>query len=336
MLTILSEIPDGLLSAKTEELADLLPGPVLIHLSGRCAEPVFVSVLSHGNEDGGFYAMQSLLRAYRGRELPRALSLFIGNVTAARHGLRRLDGQPDYNRIWPGGDGGGTPEHAMMDHVVRDLEARRVFVSADLHNNTGINPHYACINRIDSDFLHLATLYSRTVVYFTRPLGVQSMAFASLCPAVTMECGQPGEARGVDHAREFVEACLHLKSFPDHQVLSQDVDLFHSVATVKVPESFSFSFKDDGTDIRFVDDLDHFNFRELPKGTILGRIRPASGVHLEIWDETGQEVSAHYCRIEDNEIRTTRPVMPAMFTLNERVIRQDCLGYFMERYPLPK
>ena len=24
-----------------------------------------------------------------------------------------------------------------------------------------------------------------------------------------------------------------------------------------------------------------------------------------------------------------------MFTLDERVIRQDCLGYLMERYPLP-
>jgi hypothetical protein len=27
--------------------------------------------------------------------------------------------------------------------------------------------------------------------------------------------------------------------------------------------------------------------------------------------------------------------MPSMFTLDERIIRQDCLGYLMERYPLP-
>jgi len=336
MLTILNEIPDGLLSAKTNELDDLLPGPVLIHLPGRRVEPIFVSALLHGNEDGGFYAMQSLLKQYQGRELPRSVSWFIGNVSAARHKVRRLDGQPDYNRIWPGSEGGGTPEHAMMDQVVREMETRQVFASVDLHNNTGINPHYACVNRIDSDFLHLATLYSRTVVYFTRPLGVQSMAFASLCPAVTMECGQPGESRGVDHARDFVEACLHLAGFPNHAMLPQDVDLFHTVATIKVPASFSFSFRDTGADISFVDDLDHLNFRELPQGTVLGRIRPDSGAHLETWDEAGQEVSAQYYSIENGEIRTTKPVMPAMFTLHEKVIRQDCLGYLMERYPLPK
>jgi len=28
--------------------------------------------------------------------------------------------------------------------------------------------------------------------------------------------------------------------------------------------------------------------------------------------------------------------MPSMFILDERVIRQDCLGYLMERYPLPE
>jgi hypothetical protein len=27
--------------------------------------------------------------------------------------------------------------------------------------------------------------------------------------------------------------------------------------------------------------------------------------------------------------------MPAMLTLDERIIRQDCLCYLMERYPLP-
>ena len=26
---------------------------------------------------------------------------------------------------------------------------------------------------------------------------------------------------------------------------------------------------------------------------------------------------------------------PSMLTSNEQVIRQDCLGYFMERFPLP-
>ena len=35
------------------------------------------------------------------------------------------------------------------------------------------------------------------------------------------------------------------------------------------------------------------------------------------------------------ELFTTRPVMPSMFTLDTKIIRQDCLGYLMERL-LPK
>jgi len=28
------------------------------------------------------------------------------------------------------------------------------------------------------------------------------------------------------------------------------------------------------------------------------------------------------------------PIMPSMLTVNERAIRQDCLCYLMERYPV--
>ena len=59
-------------------------------------------MLLHGNEDTGLKAIQSLLADYRGRALPRALSLFVGNVQAAAQGQRHLEGQPDYNRVWPG------------------------------------------------------------------------------------------------------------------------------------------------------------------------------------------------------------------------------------------
>ena len=102
-LTELNEIPDGFLDIDAINLHEILPGPTLIHLSGRRQEPLFVSILLHGNEDTGLKAIQSVLRSYHERELPRALSLFVGHVAAARHGLWRLDDQPDYTRVWPGG-----------------------------------------------------------------------------------------------------------------------------------------------------------------------------------------------------------------------------------------
>ena len=328
-------LPDGLLEADPTQLAELLGGPSLIHLPGRRKQPLFISVLLHGNETTGWLALRALLKRHCERQLPRALSLFIGNVEAARDGLRRLAGQPDYNRVWPGSDYPDSPEKRMMQEVFDSMRQRDLFASVDVHNNTGINPHYACINRIDHRYLHLASMFSRTLVYFIRPEGVQSMAFAQLCPALTVECGKVGQSAGVEHAKEFLSACLHLSKIPDHPVAAHDVDLFHTVAIVRVPRAYSFGFGEQPADICFIDDLDHLNFRELPAGATLAQLDGVQGLPLEVSDEQGNDVAQHYFRVEDDMLRTTRALMPSMFTLDARVIRQDCLGYLMERYPLP-
>jgi succinylglutamate desuccinylase len=331
MLNETETLPEGLHEARVEDLHDLLGGPTLIHLPGRQPEPLFVSVLLHGNEDAGFLAVQALLCAYASKELPRALSLFIGNVSAARAGQRRLNGQPDYNRVWPGTTTPELPEARMMRRLVECLRARRAFASIDVHNNTGINPHYACINRIDNRFLHLAALFSRTVVYFIRPLGVQAMAMSEVCPALTIECGKPGQEYGVEHARDFLEACLHLHEIPSHPLPSHDVDLYHTVATVKIPEQVSFGFERDNVDLRLVEGIDHLNFRELPANTVLGRVRDGATPRLDVSDEHGRDVYDRYFRIERETLLTNCPFMPSMLTLDEKIIRQDCLGYLMER-----
>lgn len=326
-----NKLPRGLLEAPAEALEDLLGGPTLIHLPGRRPEPLFVSVLSHGNETTGLAAVQALLQKYREQQLPRALSVFIGNVAAARHGQRRLDGQLDYNRIWPGTAHTGAPEVRMMQRVVDSLRARHAFASIDVHNNTGINPHYACINRIDNQFLHLASLFGRTVVYFIRPLGVQSMAMSHVCPAVTLECGKPSHEYGMAHARDYLDACLHLQEIPDQPVASHDIDLFHTVAVVKIPEQVSFSFRDEGVDLKLVGNIDHLNFRELPAGTPLGWLGAGADRVLDVRDDNDRQVRDRFFSVTDGTLVAARPFMPSMFTLDEKIIRQDCLGYLMER-----
>ena len=335
MLTEYESLPAGLLDLPASRLGEVLPGPALIHLSGRRQLPLFVSVLLHGNEDTGWLAVQSVLEKYADADLPRALSLFIGNVDAARSGLRRLDGQPDYNRVWPGGEDAPSDESAMMQQVVDAMRARGVFASIDIHNNTGLNPHYACINSLEQDFLHLATLFSRVVVYFIRPRGVQSAAFAGLCPSVTVECGKPGMPDSVAHAAEFMEACLHLSEFPVHPVAPHDIDLFHTVATVKVPAHVSFGFNTPEADINFVPELDHFNFRELDRGIHLGRLRQDSSARLWVVNENGEDIGDRMFDYQRGEIALRQRLMPAMLTRDERVIRQDCLCYLMERLKTP-
>ena len=95
MLKELDHLPVGLLDLDATQLISMLPGPTLIHLAGRREPSLFVTVLMHGNETTGWEAVQSLLRRYLVGdslgELPRGLSLFISNVSAAQFGLRSLD-----------------------------------------------------------------------------------------------------------------------------------------------------------------------------------------------------------------------------------------------------
>ena len=336
MLRELDYLPAGLLDLEASQLAARLGGPTLIHLAGRRQQALLVSVLMHGNETTGWEALRRLLPRFSGDdgrlELPRSLSLFISNVSAAAAGVRRLDAQPDYNRVWPGCEDSGTPEHALMQRVLDIMVSRGVFASVDVHNNTGLNPHYACVNVIDDRFLHLATMFSRTVVYFIRPCGVQSLAMSKYCPSVTLECGKPGQSHGVEHAAEYLNACLHLAEHPQHPIAAQDIDLFHTVAIVKVPDSVSFSFGEPGVDIQLAEDLEYLNFRELPRGAALGKIRPGNGIGLEVRDEQGRDVSSRYFVVDEGELRLRVPVMPSMLTRDQRVVRQDCLCYLMERY----
>ena len=93
----------------------------MLHWQGA-GPTLFVSVLLHGNEDAGLKALQRLLRKYRGRPLPRAMSVFVGNVHAAAAGVRHLPEQPDFNRIWAHSDDHVSPYHQMAAQVLQRMQ----------------------------------------------------------------------------------------------------------------------------------------------------------------------------------------------------------------------
>jgi len=328
------ELPADVLDIEPDQLHKLIPRPTLLHLPGRQHQPLFVSILLHGNEITGLLALQQVLRKYQGRELPRALSVFFGNTDAVRAGVRRLPDQPDYNRSWPGTIAPASAETQLMKTVWDEMRSRQPFASVDLHNNTGLNPHYACVNVLQSEFLQLASLFGRTVVFFQTPKGTQSAAMARLCPAVTLECGKPGEAHGVEHAAEFVDACLHLTEIPRHPVAEADLHLFHTVAQVRIPADLTFTFGDEPADLNLMPDLERMNFREMPAGTVLGTLNEKATPRLIAVNDEGANVEQDYFTYEAGELRLRRNVMPSMLTLDSAVIRQDCLCYLMERMDL--
>ncbi|WP_438970443.1 M14 family metallopeptidase [Methylophaga sp.] len=331
LLQQLDSLPDALLDVSPQDLYQILPTPTLLHLKGKQNNTLFISVMLHGNETTGLLAVQSLLKKYQSKMLPRNVSIFFGNVQAAREGQRRLDGQADFNRIWPGTEYAANDETRMAQQIVDVMADHDLFASVDIHNNTGLNPHYGCINRLDPAYQQLATLFARFVVYFTSPKGVQSAAFAEICPAVTLECGRPDQTYGVKHAFDFIDSCLNLAELPKTPVHPQDIDLFHTVAQVKVKQDIRFSFDDIAVPLLLDRDLEKMNFFEVPAGTAIGRVDNITQLPVEARDEYGEDVSERFFELHNQELLFKRPTMPSMMTLNERVIKQDCLCYLMER-----
>jgi succinylglutamate desuccinylase len=334
----IDEVPKGLLEIEeASQLHSIMPHPTLLFLEGQKKEPLFVTVLLHGNEDTGLLAIQKILRKYEDHRLPRSLIVFFGNIYAAKEGLRRLEGQPDYNRVWPGGDESESEEGDLIARVVERVTSHRLFASIDIHNNTGKNPHYGCINSLDHDFLYLASLFGRIVVFFETPTGVQSLAMAKYSPSITIECGKPHLQKGTDHAAEFVDSLLHLSVFPDHVVKNEkELDVCHTVAKVVLPEAYTFSYSDRNADIRLLSSLEESNFSMLDEGTVFAYVKEESEARFEVYDDADRECFDDYFNIVKGEIRLKKPLMPSMITLDEHVIRQDCFCYLMERIDLEK
>ena len=328
----LDHIPDGLLERPASALYQHFQSPTLIHLEGRKKRPLVVSVVQHGNEVTGWEAIRRLLKnQYPNGELPRSLLILIGNPLAAKHRLRRLDDQPDFNRCWPGGNQVDSEYTRLFRRIHDRMVELNPLAVIDIHNNTGLNPHYAAVNQIRPDYLRLASLFSSKVVYFTMPTGTLSLAMSPHCPSLTLECGQAGEIHGTDHTLAFLETCLHLDGISERPVDAQAVHLFHMVATVYVNSDILFGFGRVPADLALREDLDRFNFCELPAGTSFGDLNSRTLKPLTAVNPDGVEVTDDYFFFGRGQVETVREIMPSMLTQDRRVIRQDCLCYLMDR-----
>ena len=325
MLNEMSHIPDEVLSAQVQDLYDILKAPTLIHLEGIQPRPLFISTLLHGNETTGFYAIQKLLKRYQDKQLPRSISLFLGNLPAAKANQRRLDEQDDYNRIWPGSHHDDSAEKDMMQIVTNIMARKKPFASIDIHNNTGKNPHYACVNTLNPHGLTLASKFSDIAVYFTDPKGVQSSAFSDFCPAVVLECGQSSDASGIDHALAYLESILQLDELTSEN--SHNVTLYHTIARVTIPKNISIGAD---ADITLNETLEEKNFHRIEPGTVFATTSSDKEKVLLVNSESHEDISDEYIEKQSDRLLLKKPVTLSMFTTSERAIRQDCVCYFME------
>lgn len=336
MLAKLNYLPDDFLNLAARDLHKRFGGTTMIRIAGHRSPALFVSVLLHGNEDVGLLAVQAVLKKYRNRELPRELVILLGNTEAAEKNVRMLADKVDFNRVWPGTQLPACRESKLAKMIVECAKKIGIFANIDLHNNTGTNPLYSCISDTKPETIQLASLFSKTMVYFRIPHGVQSAAMAVLAPSITCECGKVGDQFGVDRAADLIEAALHIAELPNHFPTSTEYHLLHSIATIKMnPDAtFGFGFQGVGRDVCFPANFDHLNFRPLEPGFEFARDRGQLSWPIYLLDEQGVDQTESYLKREGGALVLKRGVVPAMLTLDERIVRADCLGYFMEEYPL--
>jgi len=111
-----------------------------------------------------------------------------------------------------------------------------------------------------------------------------------------------------------------------------DVDLFHTVAVVKVPRSCSCGTLGEEVDVQLFPGIDRYNFTELQPGTVLARVADVGGAScLEIRPTNGNGSEIDLIAVQDGQLVVTKPVMPAMLTTDANMIHLDCLCYLMER-----
>jgi len=329
-LRVLHALPPGLLACEASELHACLGGPTLIHLPGARSPALFVSVLLHGNETSGWDGLRRYLAAHS--TLPRALTLFIGNTQAAARGVRALPGEADFNRIWRDGTGAGGAVAAAVKAAIADLP---FFASVDLHNNTGHNPYYAVVTDLEPANLGLAFLFSDKAVLVEEPDTVLTRVFSGRCPAVTLEVGPVGDPRCTDRVEAFIDRCLDLQSVPGAPAGSEEQRLFRTRVRVHVRDDVDFTFEGDAASgdppLVLTGGVEAVNFHELGAGTVFGTSELAASRVLSVLDTDHRDVTDAYFQHDGRYLLLRQNVVPAMYTTDPFVIRQDCLCYFMER-----
>lgn len=329
-LTQLSELPDNFFELEISHILEVFSTPTLIHLEGVKSEALFVSILLHGNEYSGLKALQALLAKYP-QNLPRSLYIFIGNVEAAQVNQRMIAGDTDFNRCWPGTELPVDSATALMQQVIDIVTSDTLFAAIDVHNNTGTNPHYACLTDVTQDNQHLAAMFNHIGLVFKRPKGVSTMSFDGICPAATLECGKPGEPTGIAHATELLDGLLHMDHFPQRPVAAHDLQLVQSLATLNVPDDVSFDFNLPAqADLTFEAGFELKNFTEIKPTDIFAFTRVEKP--FKITSQEGEDVTHEIMRVENGKVYLNKILMPAMITLDKTIIRQDCLCYLLTDY----
>jgi hypothetical protein len=332
-----------------EELKPLLDGSdadVLLGLAGKPAliripaastahapKGRLVSCLLHGNEPSGFLAIVDVLR--RGERFPFDLWVLIGNVRAATedgfYAHRHLDDQEDFNRVW-GVRSLTTDMRRCAADILEHLRSADLGAALDVHNNSGRNPYYSILTELSPAGLRLASMCADTMLLWRLRMHTLMDALATVCPAVTVECGAAHQSEGDAFAAAVVHrflttADVAVPAAGDPPRPRHVVEVLHRVI-VRPDVELSFGPAAGGAGFAVVPALDTYNFGVLPAQHTIGHVDPGSSMPLAAYDVNGREVADRLFRITpDGAVVLAADVMPIMMTTTVEQTRRDCLFY---------
>ena len=327
-LTTRHVLAEGLLDCPAPRLFEALGGPTLFDLTRGLPDPLFVSVLQHGNEVSGWDAVRAFLAS--GSVPP--LLLYVGNVEAARLGERTLAHQQDFNRAWNGGD---SPEAGLARQVTDHAMRAGPRLAIDLHNNTGINPHYGVLTDLRAPCLGAALAFSPLALLAQHRDGIQTERFAEFCPAVTLETGRVGDPESARRAAAYLATAARWREVPEASFA--ELTVYRNEVRVVIDEPEADFHPDAPLALR--PELERFNFERLEAGNVFAhRAAGTDGLGLTATDVSGADLTDFYFELRGADVLLREPVYPSMYTRDITAVRQDCLCYFMApllRPPLP-
>jgi len=325
----------GDIGASVEEMLARLAGPTVIRVPGvdrtRCR---IVVTLLHGNEPSGLRAMHAWLR---GAPRPRVDAvLIVAAVPAARlsplFSQRLLPGGADLNRCFlpPFRGAGGALAAAILDVI----EGARAEALIDLHNNTGHNPPYAIVTRIDPKRLALTALFAERLVLSDLRLGALMEAVEERLPSITVECGRVGDPRADAVARRGIDRFFALERIVPAGASDPLPMILESPLPVRVRTGVRLAVGAGArpdADLTIAENLDRHNFEELAAGTSLGWVGDTAEWPITAVDSTGRDCADELFLMEGGELRARRPWIPIMMTTDPAIAAQDCLFYVVRR-----
>ena len=128
---------------------------------------------------------------------------------------------------------------------------------------------------------------------------------------------------------------MHMDHFPQKDVAEHDLQLVQNSATVKINQDVTFSFADttatlDELDLVVVNNFDLHNFTTLKKGEVFAHAKIEKP--FIVTSPSGEDITDMIIENHNGAISLKRELMPAMISMDKKIVLQDCLCYLLEDY----